>query len=730
MALCTRCGRQTEGAAEFCSGCGSYQGSRDSEQPQAVAAMTGAAGYLRPFTSRGRDGTELPPDPVSTPPSRYWSLQPASPSGQGPEPGRFGADDPGRLRRRRSRYRRAPASPCHAGRSSRSGQPTRRLRAPAVTRGPATTRPPRPSCRRVMSQIRSRRLHPAAGPDQAVQAYDPRPQYARPVQPDQGYSGGDRFGSAAGVPAQRAGGAAPRGRPVRRAGARRRSATRQPGPASASGSGLPGQSGPRSPADLAGAADTYPQGGYPPSRRPGRRPGERYCSGRQAAAVGYPAPARSPASRPADQLRPASCSLRPATRCQARPPASARRAATPRPAQSAARRYPRRVSPRPAAMPRPRQSPTAGYCPGRRLRDARPVPRVPDAQPVLRRELRTPGQLPAASYPAPDQARGRRLSGPGQRPPGARPRPPRSSRPRRRRPAWSHLTPSWPRPTLPVPRRRPGRLRPANRASASQLARSRRQARPGSPADSRPGPTRPGRSDRGPNRPRGGAACAAGHPSPDDSAFPAEDEANERTRSGQRGGTHSGRWIPFAAAAVVLIVCAVSAAILLSQSKTPAKNRPGAGPTARPRQPSPTPGPTRQQARHGEPGRRQRPARRRRRRVPEPVLQRHQRPRLPRLQATVQRCRCAAGCRGPRSSRGYGSSQDSLATLQSIAGTGTGELAAAVTFTSHQRRPPARSTPRATLDDLAVPGSGTDPATSSCPRLPVTRRRSAPARSG
>ena len=35
--------------------------------------------------------------------------------------------------------------------------------------------------------------------------------------------------------------------------------------------------------------------------------------------------------------------------------------------------------------------------------------------------------------------------------------------------------------------------------------------------------------------------------------------------------------------------------------------------------------------------------------------------------------------------RGYGSSQDSQATLQSIAGTGQAELAAAVTFTSHQR---------------------------------------------
>ena len=56
MALCTRCGRQTEGAAEFCSGCGSYAGSREPDQPQAVAAMTGNAGYLRPFAAHGTEG--------------------------------------------------------------------------------------------------------------------------------------------------------------------------------------------------------------------------------------------------------------------------------------------------------------------------------------------------------------------------------------------------------------------------------------------------------------------------------------------------------------------------------------------------------------------------------------------------------------------------------------------------------------------------------------------------
>lgn len=61
MALCTRCGRQTESAAEFCSGCGTYLGSGGTDRPRTVAARSGGAGYLRPFASGLPSGTALHP---------------------------------------------------------------------------------------------------------------------------------------------------------------------------------------------------------------------------------------------------------------------------------------------------------------------------------------------------------------------------------------------------------------------------------------------------------------------------------------------------------------------------------------------------------------------------------------------------------------------------------------------------------------------------------------------
>jgi len=67
-------------------------------------------------------------------------------------------------------------------------------------------------------------------------------------------------------------------------------------------------------------------------------------------------------------------------------------------------------------------------------------------------------------------------------------------------------------------------------------------------------------------------------PESGDAPFPAEPAASERP---QPGRAHSGRWIPFAAAAVVLVVCAVTAAILLSQGKTPPGPRPARGSPAR-----------------------------------------------------------------------------------------------------------------------------------------------------
>jgi hypothetical protein len=60
MALCTRCGRQTEDAAEFCSGCASYPGSDGAGRPQAVHAASAHADYLRPFAPESSGSPPLP----------------------------------------------------------------------------------------------------------------------------------------------------------------------------------------------------------------------------------------------------------------------------------------------------------------------------------------------------------------------------------------------------------------------------------------------------------------------------------------------------------------------------------------------------------------------------------------------------------------------------------------------------------------------------------------------
>ncbi len=62
MALCTRCGRQTEDAAEFCSGCASYPGSDGTGRPQAVHAASAQADYLRPFAPESSGSPPLPDD--------------------------------------------------------------------------------------------------------------------------------------------------------------------------------------------------------------------------------------------------------------------------------------------------------------------------------------------------------------------------------------------------------------------------------------------------------------------------------------------------------------------------------------------------------------------------------------------------------------------------------------------------------------------------------------------
>ena len=658
MALCTRCGRQTEGAAEFCSGCGSYRVSRESEQPQAVVAMTGAAGYLRPFTSHGRDGTELPPDPVSTPPSRYWSLQPASPTSQPPEPGRYGADDTGRYGAGDpGRYGAGEPAPPASGLSMPRG-PFEPVRPAGPDQGAghyqgASDYQAAPAYPLPDHRLAGQPDPPAGGyaprsgppptPDQAVQAYDPRPQYARPAQPGQ-------FG------APEPGGAQP---------------PAQPSPASASGSGLPDPSGPPSPADLAGAGNSYPPGGYAPagpdsgpaagsypplSQAAADAPASGYAPADQAAAGGYPLPGPVTGQSPAGSYA---------------PPGQFPAAGYPLPSQSPAGSYAPPAQYRTAGY-----SPTADYStPGQS-----PAYLTPSQSSV---GSYAPGQIPAASYPAPDQAVAGGYPAPdgGLQAPGhATAQFPAAATPTGMEPASSILTTpdaaSAEAQAGQAPAGEPGTRQPAGAFAPSGPAWLTR----GQPAGSDPA---------GPERSR--AESATGRrglrrrtPESGRAAFPAEDEANEQPPRGPRGGTHSGRWIPFAAAAVVLIVCAVSAAILLSQGKTPAKNRAAAGPTARPRQPSPTPAPTRSQLISTSPAAASGPH------APAVVafltryftaINDHDFPAYKRLFTPSLR----GGLSRTAFVRGYGSSQDSQATLQSIAGTGQAELAAAVTFTSHQR---------------------------------------------
>jgi hypothetical protein len=93
MALCTRCGRQAEDGAEFCSSCGGYPGPAFANRPLAGPAMTAAAGYLRPFAAEQTAAPELP-GPASEPafladqqhwpdPAEEWPVP--SPSGLPPD---------------------------------------------------------------------------------------------------------------------------------------------------------------------------------------------------------------------------------------------------------------------------------------------------------------------------------------------------------------------------------------------------------------------------------------------------------------------------------------------------------------------------------------------------------------------------------------------------------------------------------------------------------------------
>ncbi len=60
MALCTRCGRQAEPGAEFCSDCGGYSVSAAGGRAVTTPAMAATADYLRPFAPEGAVAPALP----------------------------------------------------------------------------------------------------------------------------------------------------------------------------------------------------------------------------------------------------------------------------------------------------------------------------------------------------------------------------------------------------------------------------------------------------------------------------------------------------------------------------------------------------------------------------------------------------------------------------------------------------------------------------------------------
>lgn len=510
MALCTRCGRQTEGAAEFCWGCGSYPGSREPDQPQAAAAMTGNAGYLRPFAWQGTDGTELAPGTASTPAGGGpgWSLQPASPSGQSPDSGVSGPGD--------------AESPANSM---------------SMPRGPFEP----------VRRANPQEQYPPAGSG----GYEPAPAYA----PDSDQPAGREPDPLAGGYSLRAG----------------------PAPAG----GLP--AAPYQPAPPAGQAHA----GQPPvSQTPDTQSRTGLAGAAQVAPDGYPGPDRSGGQLAAGGYAP------------------------------------------------PGQSPAVGYNPpGQTTAQFPAAGDAPAGQPQPAAILTDPGQVsveaPPAEQPVPGQS-------PAGQPAGA----------------FAPSGPAWlghGRPAGTAPAAAPPEPTPPRSATAARRAGLRRRA-----------------------------------PESGDSPFPSQDAAPERSWRRPRGPAHNGRWIPIAAAAIVLVVCAVSAVILLSQGKPATRSRAGAGSTVRPRQPSPAPGPT--------PGRLV---------TIEPAAAAG--PNAPAVAAFLTRYFTAInnhdfaaykqlfstslrdGLSRTAFLRGYGSSKDSGARLQGITAAGTGEFVAAVTFTSHQQ---------------------------------------------
>jgi hypothetical protein len=164
------------------------------------------------------------------------------------------------------------------------------------------------------------------------------------------------------------------------------------------------------------------------------------------------------------------------------------------------------------------------------------------------------------------------------------------------------------------------------------------------------------------------------------------DAAAGFTRSGSQHpprprGQHNGRWVSIAAATVVLVICVVTAAVLLSRHQPAGQGSPRATITHRPRA---TATPVVNGLVTIEPsaaGQSSAPA------VVSflakyfTAINHHDFAAYRRLFSTSLRGGLSSAAFG----RGYGTSRDSLVTLHSVSSAGTAELDAAVTFTSRQQ---------------------------------------------
>jgi len=131
MALCVRCGQQTETGAEICSDCGGRSYPDEPSQPMTARAMAGASDYLRPFAAEGTGPTSLPDnsgpnywtDPGGHPVPAYdeQSWYAPSPSGQPPDFSLPGDDSSSNCSRERlddigpGSYQPGPADERYAG---------------------------------------------------------------------------------------------------------------------------------------------------------------------------------------------------------------------------------------------------------------------------------------------------------------------------------------------------------------------------------------------------------------------------------------------------------------------------------------------------------------------------------------------------------------------------------------------------------------------------------------